>query len=336
MIETEQNDPTEVPDGCMRMGPLQLLPQTLRGAGMDPERFLARASLDVARIGAPNRIISLEEAGRLFQDAAADSGCPWFGLLLGQQADLASLQKVNALVMRADTLGEALRLLERNLHRQNRGAMMTLSEADGCVTLAYVVYTPGVPAMHHYEDAAIAVAVNVLRGFCGAHWTPRLATFARRPPQDLRPYREFFRCKLRFDAEFTSIVFPRILLDLPLRPIFRLDSAEGMVDGHDALPFSTRIRRMVPSLLHSHHCSQTRVAERLGIHRRTLIRRLEEEGTSFRALADEVRFARAQHLLANTDIPIGDIASLLDYAEPSSFSRAFRRWAGVAPLHWRG
>ena len=77
------------------------------------------------------------------------------------------------------------------------------------------------------------------------------------------------------------------------------------------------------------------VAERLGLHPRTLRRRLREEGTSFEAIKDEVRYAAARELLMLGALGIADISFTLDYASVSSFVHAFRRWSGMSPGLWR-
>jgi AraC-like DNA-binding protein len=82
-------------------------------------------------------------------------------------------------------------------------------------------------------------------------------------------------------------------------------------------------------------CSASDVAEVLSIHRRTLNRCLRREGTTFRAVLDRVRFEAARDLLRDERREIDEVARALGYAEPSAFTRAFRRWAGVPPSRWR-
>jgi AraC-like DNA-binding protein len=76
------------------------------------------------------------------------------------------------------------------------------------------------------------------------------------------------------------------------------------------------------------------VADELHIDPRTLRRRLVSEGTSFRALLDEVRRKLAIELLEQ-DIPVEQIAKQLGYAETANFTHAFKRWEGVAPSYLR-
>ena len=77
------------------------------------------------------------------------------------------------------------------------------------------------------------------------------------------------------------------------------------------------------------------VASDLLVQPRTLNRRLQAEGTSFRDLLNRARFDAARTLLAGTGMAVTDLALTLGYADTSAFTHAFRRWAGVAPSQWR-
>ena len=76
-------------------------------------------------------------------------------------------------------------------------------------------------------------------------------------------------------------------------------------------------------------------ANRLHLSVRTLHRRLADAGFSYQRLVDEARRERATELLAERDRKLGDIAAALGYRDPANFSRAFRRWFGVAPREAR-
>ncbi|WP_198521916.1 helix-turn-helix domain-containing protein [Sagittula sp. P11] len=67
-----------------------------------------------------------------------------------------------------------------------------------------------------------------------------------------------------------------------------------------------------------------RVAAALHLGPRTLQRRLAAEGTSLRALLDQVRHARATRLLAQPGPQVGLVAQLLGYTDPTAFRQAWR------------
>ena len=76
-------------------------------------------------------------------------------------------------------------------------------------------------------------------------------------------------------------------------------------------------------------------ASQLGLHLKRLQRILVSEGTSFKAIRDDVRFAAVQELLALTPLSVMEIALSLGFASPSPFIHAFHRSCGSSPARWR-
>ena len=81
--------------------------------------------------------------------------------------------------------------------------------------------------------------------------------------------------------------------------------------------------------------SLSALARRMGYSRRTLQRRLKEEGLTFRKVVSETRRQLAMELLEDTRTPISEIAWRLGYSEVASFNHAFRRWTDTSPHVFR-
>ena len=96
-----------------------------------------------------------------------------------------------------------------------------------------------------------------------------------------------------------------------------------------------RVREAIADGLLTDSAKEAVIAKRLAMTVRTMHRRLVEAGTSFRAVRDEMLRQRAEELLRQGRVPIGEVSYLLGYAEPSNFHRAFRRWTGLTPAEWR-
>jgi len=131
------------------------------------------------------------------------------------------------------------------------------------------------------------------------------------------------------------------LLDLPVRrdeaALNRfLDGAPGKITTlyRRDREMVTRIRDLLRAALPD-TLSLDAVAERLYLSPRSVHRRLEEEGSSFRAIKDALRRDMALARLAKTDDAIARIAADLGYADTSAFYRACVEWTGMAPLHYR-
>jgi AraC-like DNA-binding protein len=94
---------------------------------------------------------------------------------------------------------------------------------------------------------------------------------------------------------------------------------------------SERVRAVLLELLPGNEATIEKTAERLGMSKRTLQRRLEDEGENFRALINTCRENLARHYLRNTSLPGYEIAFLLGFEDPNSFYRAFMAWTGQTP-----
>ena len=77
------------------------------------------------------------------------------------------------------------------------------------------------------------------------------------------------------------------------------------------------------------------ISQRLNMTTRTLRRKLEEEGTNFKALLEEAKRRDAIQLLDDRNLEIQRVANLLGYQDPANFTRAFRQWTGQTPSQYR-
>jgi AraC-like DNA-binding protein len=328
-----------VVEGAARVGPLAI-PPVLREMGVDPNEVLVSAAVDPELFDNPDNLITFATAGRLLGACIARTGCPHFGLLVGQQSGAVSLGLPGLLMLRSANVGEALRNLVAHLCLQDRGAVPTLSVQGKVATLGYAIYEPGVENTDQIADAAIAIACNILRALCGPEWVPTQVLFAHRRPADVQPYRSFFRAAVGFDAVQNALVFPARWLAQPLPEAnadlrCRLQEEVARLDSRYALSFAAKVRRALRAVVIAGNCSAAGVAHSFGLQRRTLNRRLRAEGTTFETLLGEVRHEVACQLLGNTNMRVRSVSDALGYADSAAFTRAFRRWSGTTPARWR-
>ena len=98
---------------------------------------------------------------------------------------------------------------------------------------------------------------------------------------------------------------------------------------------SARVRSVLSELLPGGASGIEDVAEKLGLSKRTLQRKLSEENTNFQKQLNSAREALAVHYIRNTEMSIADIAYLLGYAEQNSFLRAFTIWTGKSVTEYK-
>ena len=92
-----------------------------------------------------------------------------------------------------------------------------------------------------------------------------------------------------------------------------------------AADMSTRLRELIVMLLGTGTCTIDRVAQHLGIDRRTIHRRLASEGATFSGLAEAVRRELAERYVKEPNRSLAEVSSLLGFSAPSGFSRWYRQ-----------
>ncbi len=316
------------------------LPSVLRNLGAEPATVFAEAGIDSTLFDDPDNLISLSALGRLVSISIARTGCRHFGLLVGQLGGLHSLGLVGLVTRYSPDVRTALKRLTVYIHLHHGGTTTAVTLEGQTVTLSYDVYQANVPAADQIGDGALAVLYNIMRSLCGPKWRPLEVRFAHRRPDDVRPFQQFFAAPLRFDAEQNALVFSADWLDhhLPdadagLQRLLKRQIEE--LEAKHAEEFPEQVRSVLRAALIAGQGGADHVAALFSMHGRTLSRRLRAYGTSFRELADEVRFEIARQMLENTELEVAEIAITLDYADASAFTRAFRRWSDTTPARWR-
>ncbi len=320
-----------------RVGALVEVPRVLSELGQDPSTVLAAADIDGEALGDPEGSLSFDEVGRLFRACINSTRCQHFGLLAGKRAGTSSLALVGRLMRNAPTLKQAIIDLCTNQPRYVRGSVVYLVIQNDTAFWGYGIHHPGMDAVEHYSEAAIAVGANMLRELVGA--LPDGVLLARREPPDLDPYRRFYGVTPQFEAEQNALVFAKSLLATPVRGADKKvrESLEKAVADYWALKepsIAEQVSRVLRAKVVFGEALLENVAEDLSIHPRTLNRRLLAEGKNFRDLLNEARFEVARQLLSVTNVEVTAIAQALGYAHLSGFTRAFERWSGVPPSKW--
>jgi AraC-like DNA-binding protein len=334
-----------VREGALRMAPLLGLPRFLSDHGLDPGEVIRETGCDPALFEDPENTIDLAAVGRLFDRTAAVTGVECPGLELGRRSGVEVLGAVGQMMRFAPDLGTALHALIVQFHLHDRGAVPTLWERGTQTMFGYTIHSPGVPGTDHIYDAALAIALNTIKELVGKGWKPTEVQMFRDPPRDRRNFQRHFRTQLRFAAEHAAIVFPTADLTLPLLDadpqVYAVlcDKLEERNSASGGTRLSNRVRRLLRGMLAAgsgrYGIDLLGVARLLGLHPRTLTRRLRAEGAAFSSILEESRYEFARQLLRDTRSRIAEIAMVLGYAESASFNHAFRRWSGMTASAWR-
>jgi AraC-like DNA-binding protein len=181
------------------------------------------------------------------------------------------------------------------------------------------------------------------RDLLGAALVPRRVRLRDAAPAHAALYGELLGCPVSFGERADELSFEAAWLDHPLafaspvnaelarrtcdQLLAEMEHARGAMRPDDMAG------RVAALLLRSpgQFPDAATVAGQLGLHERSLRRRLSAEGRSFQALRDEVRCKLARDYLRDTQMSTEDIAAALGFGDAANFRHAFKRWTGESP-----
>ncbi len=286
----------------------------------------------------PDRRLPSAVINRLFEMAAEQAEIEDFGLRLAELRGFSNLGPVTLLARDEPDIRSALAIFMSYLPLHNEALIVDLSVQDGLAIL--VCYLAGEGPKVQATDVAVAMLHRILRQLLGTGWRAQGIYLERQRPVQLGRFERAFSGRVHFAQDFSGIAFSatdldrsNLLADAGLRPYAaQLRSAlPGLTD----LPLAEQIRRLLRVMLAGRRCTAPLAAERLGLSRRTMERRLAAEGDTFHGLVDEVRGEVACGQLSGSSRSNAEIAELLGFSSSAAFTAWFTTRHGLPPQTWK-
>lgn len=312
--------------------------------GGDVGRLLDRFGVSREALASDDGLISLTAHDLMLDAAAEELGCPDLGLRLSVAQDLSILGPLALAIEASSTVSEALQCASRFMFVHSP-ALRVAVEPDprgrrGVVALTYRKDLRESPYSPQGIELGLGLFHHVAQALVGDRLGLRSVELPHQPLSSVARYTGFFGVDVKFDRPTAALRVERHVLDrrftsgnAAIRQV-----AVDYLATHFADPgsrTSARVRLALAESLGTTPPAIANVARLLAVHPRTLQRRLAAEGATFESVLDDVRRDRAHRYIATTDLPFGQVASMVGFSEQSALSRAVRRWHGVSPRELR-
>jgi AraC-like DNA-binding protein len=248
-------------------------------------------------------------------------------LLAGTAPDVAS-----ALALVAEHVGTVAAGLRLEVHWASDGGHATFVHPRGASGPCL--------ACQRLDEFAVAALLARLRSATRGALRVQEVRLTRPTPALPRAFAEGLGAPVRFGCAATGLHLASASQRLTLRlasphvqETVRQLAPPGFGPGERAdlaLEVQGRLRKM----LEEGSSSAAALARSLGMSERTLSRKLEAAGVSYRDLLERVREAEAERLLCLPQVRLSEVALRLGYFGQSAFNRAFKRWKGLSPRQW--
>lgn len=257
---------------------------------------------------------------------------------LGEEFELSYLSGLGESLIAAPTLRDALLAFEMGFCTFQSDTLARLTVKDSVATFEYRILDTAIWPRRSDAKLTLGLIYGLIKRYCGNDWQPINLTFEHAPGSEANKLMNHAQSTAQFEGSTNSISFPARLLSYK-HPQISEDSYQIALsrlsakvrDFQNARTTSQRIESKIMENLGAGAIDQTQIAVSLGMSRRTLRRRLEEEELSFKALVEACRKKSAYAALTRTQTPLCEIAFNLGYSDQTAFSRAFTRWFGLSP-----
>jgi AraC-like DNA-binding protein len=330
-------------DGVVRCEALRLYSDVVSELGGDSGTLLRHAHIDPAALTQANSVISYRSMIYLLERTARVLKCPDFGLRLAMhQGGIAVLGPLEVAMRNSSTVGEAYRYCAGHLQVYSPAVHIQIEACK--VTerhfMRFEILLDRVPHQRQAVENALGLTHNAVLALSGQRFGAREAWFAHDPLLPSSHYHRYFDAPVKFGKPCNGVFFNSSDLSQPIADqnpqLYEMASSYiDMQFPSIAKHLAPRVYAMTTRLLTEGACHHAEVAARLGMHPRTLQRRLREEGTSFEAIKDDVRRDAAARYLSQPDIPLTRVAALLGYSESSVLARSCKRWFDSSPRRFR-
>lgn len=287
--------------------------------------------------------ISMGDFLTILENGRTLSGNEQLGLVIGRHTNIIALGDIGAAAAIAPTLREGLQVIENYTRLHVSYMQVQLSSGlQGLSMRFHFLQDTGITERFHTETTFMLVQhyVETLTGRTLDTAQYRVAAPA---PDYAAEYSHWLHSPVSFNWAYNAAELPIDCLDLP-SPYYNAgmwDQATRVLaqkiralEGEEQFPYtqyvSTLLRSSEPPLP-----ELGAAAARLHLSDRTLNRRLQQEGTSFREIKRDILGRWARQLLGETPHSVEAIAATLGYQDTANFRRAFRNSEGCSPSEFR-
>jgi len=335
-----------------------LLPFTrfLTELGVSVEPALERARMPLDLDGQKDAYVPVRLQVQFLHEMIIHGGVDDLGLRVAHRVGAKFVSEaLRTELALAATLNQGLHVLSRHIHRESsltriwmvakpvdpaqptKPHSCSMAELDAIRVFHHGPASVGTPVHRHMDWARAMLIIAVVRMFVGPQWMPTRIQLAGAGEPGNTACALFPQTRLTVGTGPGFVELPAALLPLP----FLGEPPPLPPPGHASAAtvpgrtFTDSLVHLMQTYLPSGYPNVELAAELAGVSKRSLQRRLREQGTSYREVIQRARFDLACHLLQDPGLRILDVAYALGYEDPSNFARSFRQIAGMGPERFR-
>lgn len=318
-----------------------VIAQALEHAGVDSQPLFAQAEVAYKLAVNPYMRVPTAKMNRLFALAVQATGDPCFGLRMAEFIHPTTFHALGYSLFASSTLQDYCERLVRFFRIASDNCRHHIEENEHEFKLRIELLVPNLS--FESQDGWSATLVKFIRAIYRPGFVPVSMHFLRPAldEADAKQFSRYFRCPIHYASGEWALVFRK---EDMLTPLPGGNHELAMMNDKVVMEYLARleksdlinlVRTHIIKLLPSGHCSKEFIAAKLNMSPRNLQHKLELQHTTYQDILDQTRRDLAINYMHNDHTSISEITYLLGFSDTSNFARAFKRWTGQSPSHYR-
>ncbi len=315
--------------------------ETLQQRGIDASDVVGSVGIAPGDLANPEYRVSIYDFNELMRQCVELTGDEAIGLYCAEAMQPQVLHGLGLGWLASDTVYDGLRRLVRFARLIESAAELHLEEQDDLVHLHW--HPVMEPENHVYagRDFGVSMVARMCALNLGQYLTPVRIEIERPTPKEPNRWESMLGSHVIFESERTCMSWSRadiehqIITGDPALARVNDEQAEALINSYINDSLSRQVVDKIIQRLPDGPPGQDRIANDLCMSSRTLQRKLKDEGANFSELLQDCRMQLAKKYLRQGKKSVVETSYTLGFAEPSTFSRAFKRWTGQTPAQYR-
>ncbi len=325
-------------------GWLVALYKALQWKGIEPLELLSKSDINMNEITHVGSRVPVSLCNKLFDQSVVLTDDPLLPIKVSQCIVATTFHALGYALQASSSLQDAFTRLVHYDHVLSSTCRINLSEDETYCYLALNLNETESDINRIGDQLELTMLLSIIK-ICRDLSNPGFAPTKIYTTVDSRCREQFEAhtgCSIEFNSSKSMLVMDRELLSKRL-PNFAPDlmllsdqAADDYLAGLTSNNVVSKVRSEVVSRMATGIPNIDLVAEKLNFSQRSLQRKLNDSGTSYKDLVENIRQTIAEQHLNQNLLSLGEISYLLGFSNVANFSRAFKRWKGVTPGAYRG
>ena len=307
--------------------------------GLDPKEVLECAGLPTDLFSQVDAVLSVEEYFQLWRSLEITSKGEDISLKIGQSISIEVFEPPLFACFCSPNLNVALNRLSQ--YKPLIGPLQLIVNINSdCTTARIKEYFSDKEIPHSVGQMEMVYFTQLARLATRKHITP-LEVILKKEPSNKDEYESYFGIPITL-GEYNQITFsaedaflPFVSANERMWSYFEPELIKRLSELGSEASIAEKVKSSLIEMLPLGQSSMEEVADRLAVSKRTLHRKLNDEGENFKEILKNLREQLAKHYLLNSPMTLGEISFMLGFQDSNSFNRAYTNWTGVSPGAYR-